>query len=88
MTENGSGTFVWTSPAGVQVRLPHQRAMSVGLLRRVRSMEGLDALFAILEAVCDEDALAAVDELTVADLEPLMQAWQGATVPDSSPSSS
>jgi hypothetical protein len=79
--------FEWTSPSGVVVQLPHAATLKVGVLRKVRKLDAVDATLTILEAVCDEDALAAIDGLDVGELNDLVAAWQGAALPESSPSS-
>lgn len=81
--------FHWTSPAGVEIVLPHMNKVKAGVLRRVRSLEPIDQMFSVLEEVADKDTLAKVDELDADHLNDLFEQWQkdAASVGESSGSS-
>lgn len=81
--------FTWTSPGGeVEILLPYRGAISSGLLRRIRRLDAVDAMYTLMEEVLDADTLAATDALTLAEVNQLWQDWQEATLPESSGSSS
>lgn len=106
MTSNETGTFTlaaapmppvvepftWTAPSGAVVCLPPIRDTRAGVWRRLRGQPEEDQIFGLLEAVCDEQTMAALDDLTMAELGELFAAWvqtsTGATLPESSGSSS
>lgn len=70
--------FHWTAPSGVEIVLPHMNKIKGGLLRKYRKQDPVDFMFSILEAVADEDALAQVDDLGMADMNAMFEAWQQA----------
>ncbi len=81
--------FVWTSPGGVEVRLPNAKAyVRGGDFRRVRKLDGNDAMWELIEtavrrAIGDvEDVEAQVelafdpfDEITLVDLNQCFEEW-------------
>ncbi len=71
--------FHWTSPAGVEITLPHMAKLKAGLLRKVRRMDPVDASFTMLEEVADDATMAKIDDLDVGDLNDLASAWQEAS---------
>jgi hypothetical protein len=70
--------FHWTAPSGDVITLPYLDKLKAGLLRRVRKLDGADAMFTILEEISDEETLAKIDDLENADLNKLAEAWQEA----------
>ena len=70
--------FHWTAPTGAEIVLPHMNKIKGGLLRRFRKLDPVDFMFSILEEVSDKDTLAKVDELEMADMNSLFEAWQEA----------
>ncbi len=81
--------FHWTSPAGVEIVLPHMNKIKAGILRRHRKSDPVDFIFSVLEDVSDEAMIAKVDELDMGDIDDLFGEWQkaGASVGESSGSS-
>lgn len=82
-----AGTFTWTSDSGITINLPYRGAITSGLLRRIRRLDGVDAMYTLMEEVLDEDTLAATDTLTLGEVNAMWEAWQEATLPESSRSS-
>jgi hypothetical protein len=81
--------FHWTSPAGVEIVLPHVDKIKGGAIRKYRKLPEIDMMFSILEDMLDEPTLAKIDDLDQKDLNDLFVAWQkaGASVGESSGSS-
>lgn len=80
--------FHWTSPAGVEIVLPHMKGIKAGVLRRHRKEEPVDFIFSLLEETSDEEMLAKLDELDFHDLNDLTDKWQaGVSLGESSGSS-
>lgn len=81
--------FHWTSPGGVEITLPHMARLKAGVLRRVRKLDPIDAMFTIIEEIADDETLAKVDDLEAPELNELAQAWQeaSASLGESGPSS-
>lgn len=80
--------FHWTSPDGVEIVLPRLNRLKAGLLRKVRNLNDVDAMFTILESVADKKTLEKVDELELVDLDALNKAWQEDVTPGESSGSS
>lgn len=70
--------FHWTSPAGVEIVLPHLNKIKAGIVRRHRKADVVDFIFSMLEEVADEDMLAKADDLETEEINDLFKAWQGA----------
>lgn len=81
--------FHWTSPAGVEIVLPHMNKIKAGIVRRHRKSEPVDFIFSVLEEVADKDMLEKADELDTSEINDLFEAWQkaGASVGESAGSS-
>lgn len=81
--------FHWTSPAGVEIILPHMNKIKSGIVRRHRKADSVDFIFSVLEEVADEDMLAKADDLETEEINDLFKAWQeaGASVGESVSSS-
>lgn len=61
---------------GKTYTLPHKSAMKAGMLRRLRNKGDLDFAFSMLEELCDEDTLAALDDMTVEAFDEKLGEWQ------------
>jgi hypothetical protein len=77
--KNGSHAEASTEPFtfdrdGQTFTLPD--TFKAGMLRRFRRLDELDMAFSILEEVCDEDTLAALDDMPVQEFNDLMERWQ------------
>lgn len=81
--------FHWTSPAGVEIVLPHMNKIKAGIVRRHRKADAIDFIFSVLEEVADADMLAKADELEAEEINDLFEKWQeaGASVGESAGSS-
>ena len=62
--------FEWKSDSGRIVRLP--RTVKSGLLRKYRKLPELELQYVLLEAVCDEDQLTAIDDLDADEFTAMM----------------
>lgn len=80
--------FHWTSPAGVEITLPHMNQIKAGILRRHRKEEPTDFIFSVLEEISDDATLAKVDDLESKDLNALVEKWQAEVTPGESSGSS
>jgi len=75
---------------GVEIRLPLLSELKTGVVRKIRNLDAGDQVFTIIEMLCTDDELAAVDEMTQPELAKLMEDWQeasGISVGESSASS-
>jgi len=63
---------------GQEYVLPSFASLKSGLIRRIRNMDEADAFYTMLEEVADADALAATDDMGMAELTRVMQGWQAA----------
>ncbi len=78
MAAKNTDEFV-TEIGGVTVKLPLLSNMKTGLVRKIRKLEAGDQVFTIIEEVCSEAELAAIDELSQPELAQLMEDWQAAS---------
>lgn len=69
-------TFTHHSPAGPITVPKFKKALNAGFLRRNRHLDEQDLMFTLLESICDEQALATLDELSLEDLEPFFEQWR------------
>jgi len=81
--------FHWTSPAGVEIVLPHMNKIKAGIIRKYRKSDSVDFIFSVLEDVSDDEMLARADDLDATEINDMFEAWQkaGAAVGESSGSS-
>jgi hypothetical protein len=61
---------------GVTYTLPPASSIKAGMLRRFRKLDDLDVAFSILEEIADEDALAALDDMGIAEFNQTVSDWQ------------
>lgn len=61
---------------GELYRLPPFRKVKAGVVRKVRKLEGLDAGYTLLELVCDERTLAAIDDMEMSEMDEVLTGWQ------------
>ena len=76
MSEN---KFVYEVKPGVEISLPLMQDMPIGVLRRTRKLDTLDAMFTQFEVLLTEDELSYLDDLTMGDAELLLAAWTEAS---------
>lgn len=82
-----SERFTFTGTDGRDYTLPKQ--IPAGALRKSRhAVDPMDQFFTILESVADDATIAALDELSVQELIPVMKAWFQGLNPGESSSSS
>jgi hypothetical protein len=73
--ERAPFTFEWPKGSGQRYSLPTQ--LKFGVLRRAsKAGNDFDQICAVLEAVADPDALAAIDDMDVPEVERLFVRWQ------------
>lgn len=73
--ERGPFTFEWPVRSGRRYMLPTH--LKFGVLRRAsKAGNDFDQICAILEAVADPEALTAIDDMDVTDVERLFVRWQ------------
>lgn len=89
--DHKSKTFDYTFDDGRKVTLPRfADVMTFGRVRRLRHLPESEQFFCAVEEVCDDATLAALDQMTAAETEAFMAAWQedsGANLGESSGSS-
>lgn len=61
---------------GVEIRLPYLGKLKLGDVRKLRKLDDVDQLFTLLEMYCDEDQLAAIDDLEQEEASEFMSRWQ------------
>lgn len=65
-----------TTVDGVEVRLPSLSYLKPGLIRKLRRLGDVDAMYTLMEAVLDEDALVALDDMDPGEYEEMLEAWR------------
>ena len=76
--------FTYTSEAGETIELAPFSSIPTGVFRKARHEDSLSQVFLCIEAAADEENLAKVDALPVAEVNDLFEAWaDGASVPKS-----
>ena len=76
--EDGEDWFVYPAGDGT-ITLPLLDDMPVGITRKVRNLEEGDAMFAILELLCDDEELELVDSLKQSEFKDMYKAWNEAS---------
>lgn len=75
--DHESSTFVYKTLAGTVVTLPRFKSiMTFGRARKMRKLDEGEQMFALMEQVCDEAALGALDEMDLTETETFFSAWQ------------
>lgn len=64
---------------GTKITLPHMKNLPVRVFRKYRHDSELDQVFGILEELCDDKALEAIDDATLEELLALQKAWNKAS---------
>lgn len=89
--DHASSEFRYTFRSGKSLALPRlSKVMTFGRTRKMRKLPEEEQVFALLEDICDEDALAVLDEMDSDETEAFFKAWQahsGASLGESSGSS-
>lgn len=82
--------LTWVSKSGATLRLPPIGSVPAGVWREVRRMNDMDATFTMLEHILDEEALAVLDALSLAEVNDFFGQWRataGASLGESESSS-
>lgn len=75
--DHQSPTFVYRTRGGITVTLPRfKNIMTFGLARQMRKLDEGEQMFALVEKVCDEAALGALDTMDIEETEAFFVAWQ------------
>lgn len=78
--DHKSATFKYTFLSGKTLVLPQfDSIMTFGRARRLRKADEGEQMFALVEEVCDETALAVLDEMDLAETQTFFEAWQNAS---------
>ncbi|MBF6459802.1 hypothetical protein IU433_12220 [Nocardia puris] len=59
-----------------EVSLPSLTYLKPGIVRRVRRMDNIDAMYTVMELLLDPDVLELIDEMDPEDYEELLAAWR------------
>ncbi|WP_216917516.1 hypothetical protein OG225_07435 [Nocardia sp. NBC_01377] len=62
--------------AGIEVRLPSLSYLKPGLVRRIRRMHDIDALYTLIEMTVSAEALAILDDLDQRTFQALLDEWR------------
>jgi hypothetical protein len=68
--------FHYTTTEGDELTVPYMRNLPVGTFRKLRHLSEMDGTFALLEDILDDDGMAAVDRMTLAEFEDFTSQWQ------------
>lgn len=71
--------FIWEAPNGGEVTLTPFNRLPFGLFRKSRNLSDEERTYMMLEAATDADGLAIIDELPMADIDGLFEAWANAS---------
>ena len=74
--QDEDGTWFTETIQGVEIVLPVFTEIRGGLIRRIRNLDQTDGMWALLEQLCDEDELEALDQLTLGELADFFVRWQ------------
>lgn len=75
--DHQSSTFTHRFEGGGTVTLPKFRnVMTFGRARRLRKLDEAEQMFTLIEEICDDAALAVLDEMDTPQTEAFFTAWQ------------
>ncbi|MET8774017.1 hypothetical protein ABZV58_03215 [Nocardia sp. NPDC004654] len=60
----------------IEVRLPSLSYLKPGLIRRIRRLGDVDAMYTLLELTLPAEALAAIDDMDPDEYHALLEAWR------------
>lgn len=60
----------------VEVRMPSLSYLKPGLIRKIRRLGDVDAMYTLMELVLDEKALATIDEMDPEEYGSMLEAWR------------
>ncbi|MFD7843996.1 hypothetical protein ACFV4K_13825 [Nocardia sp. NPDC059764] len=61
---------------GVEIKLPSLSYLKPGLVRRIRRLGDVDAMYTLLELSLSPEALAALDDMDPDAYQEMMEAWR------------
>lgn len=61
---------------GVEVRMPSLSYLKPGLIRKIRRLGDVDAMYTLMELVLDESALAVIDEMDPDAYGNFLEEWR------------
>lgn len=61
---------------GVEVRLPSMAYLKPGLIRKIRNLGNVNAMYTLLETVLDDKALAVLDDMDPEEYDTLLDDWR------------
>lgn len=67
--------FHFHTDSGAEIVLPRQDQLPVGIIRKSRKMAQDEQVWMFIEHVADEQNLARIDELTIAEFQRLVTEW-------------
>ncbi|SNY84018.1 hypothetical protein SAMN04244553_3588 [Nocardia amikacinitolerans] len=59
-----------------EVRLPSLSYLKPGLIRKIRRLSDIDAMYTLLELVLEKDALAVLDDMDPDEYAALLDGWR------------
>lgn len=75
-TEASREDFEFEGKDGKTYILPHASQVKSGVYRKLRSADGMDGVYILVESIASEEALAALDDMNLEELGEVLQAWQ------------
>lgn len=80
---NGNGAaprtgelYRYTTPSGYVIELPSLADLKFGLVRKIRRNSEAEQMFQLVEELCDDDALAQLDDLTQTEFADFANGWR------------
>ncbi|TQM29860.1 hypothetical protein [Nocardia bhagyanarayanae] len=60
----------------IEIRLPSLSYLKPGLIRRIRRLHDIDAMYTLIELTVSAEALAVLDEMDQDEYQALLDAWR------------
>jgi hypothetical protein len=61
---------------GVEIRLPSMAYLKPGIIRRIRNLGNVNAMYTLMETVLDDKALAVLDDMDPEEYDALLDDWR------------
>ena len=74
-----SSEFTYTAESGETITVPRMSHLKFGVARQLRKLDESEQMYALVEAVCDEETLAVVDDMESAEVARFFEAWGAAS---------
>lgn len=68
--------YRYTTPSGHVIELPSLADLKFGLVRKIRRNSEAEQMFQLVEELCDDDALAQLDDLTQTEFAEFANGWR------------